>query len=321
MKRRFLLGASLAALTGLPAHANPLPEDGLKIIWGFPPGGAGDFIVRLIAEHAGRTLGRKIMVLNQPGATGMVAIEALRRAPPDGTTISMVAMTSGVLMPMVNHRATFDFAVDVDSVAHAVSYSVGLAAATNTGVSDWKGFLDWAKKNPDKVMCGGSGQGGMAQLFSAMMKEETGVDLQYVPYRGGADLNNAIMGGHLPFAIGVTSDFAEPHKAGRMRVLAVSSTERDQSLPDIRTFIELGYKDLQTEPWFAFFAPRNTPAPMVEAWNGAINTALKDPAVRERLVKTGFIVGGGSSADLRKRVVADKARWQPIVTKSGIKVE
>jgi tripartite-type tricarboxylate transporter receptor subunit TctC len=188
-------------------------------------------------------------------------------------------------------------------------------------VTDWPGFLAWANQNPTKVMCGGSGQGGMAQLFSAMIKQETGVDLQYVPYRGGADLNNAIMGGHLPFAIGVTSDFAEPHKTDRIRVLAVSSTERDQSLPDVRTFIELGYKNLQTEPWFAFFAPPGTPAPLLEAWNGAINAALKEPTIRERLIKTGFIVGGGSSEDLRKRVAADKARWQPVVTMSGVKVE
>jgi tripartite-type tricarboxylate transporter receptor subunit TctC len=320
MKRRLLLGASLAVLGGLSAQASPLPQD-LKIIWGFPPGGAGDFIVRLIADHASKTLGRKVLVLNQAGATGLVAIEALRRAPPDGATISMVAMTSGVLMPMVNPRAKFDFMTDVESVAHAVSYSVGFAVANNTGVKDWPGFLAWAKQNPTKVMCGGSGQGGMAQLFSAMIKQEIGVDLQYVPYRGGADLNNAIMGGHLPFAIGVTSDFAEPHKTDRMRVLAVSSTERDQSLPDVRTFIELGYKDLQTEPWFAFFAPPGTPAPLLEAWNEAINAALKEPTIRERLIKTGFIVGGGSREDLRKRVAADKARWQPVVTMSGVKVE
>jgi tripartite-type tricarboxylate transporter receptor subunit TctC len=154
-----------------------------------------------------------------------------------------------------------------------------------------------------------------------MMKQQLGIDLQYVPYRGGADLNAAVMGGHIGFAIGVTSDFAEPHKTGRMQVVAVSSTERDRSLPDVKTFIELGYKDLQSEPWFGFFAPLGTPAPLLAAWNQAINAALKEPSIRERMIKTGFIVGGGSGEDLRKRMQADKARWQPVVTASGVKME
>jgi len=323
MNRRQFLVASAAplALWAAPLGATPLPETGLRMIFGYPPGGAGDFIARLIAEHAGKTLGRNVIVVNQPGATGLVAIDNLRRAAPDGTTVAMVPMTGAVLMPMVNSRAKFDFMTDVDPVAHGVSYSLGFAAAINTGVKTWPDFLAWARANPAKVMYGGSGLGSISHLFGAMMKQMLNIDLQYVPYRGGADLNNAVMGGHLPFAIGVTSDFAEPHKAGRMHVLAVSSAQRDVSLPDVQTFVELGYRDLQCEPWFGFFAPPGTPAALVTAWNGAINAALADPSVRDRMTRTGFVVGGGSAEALRQRMAADKARWQPVVTASGVKMD
>ena len=323
MKRRQFLVASSASLALWPGalRATPLPDTGLRIIFGYPPGGAGDFIARLVAEHAARTLARNVIVVNQPGATGLVAIDNLRRAAPDGATIAMVPMTGAVLMPMVNSRARFDFMTDVDPVAHGVSYSLGFAAAINTGVKTWPDFLAWARANPAKVMYGGSGLGSISHLFGAMMKQVLGIDLQYVPYRGGADLNNAVMGGHLPFAIGVTSDFAEPHKSGRMQVLAVSSAQPDVSLPDVKTFVALGYQDLQGEPWFGFFAPPGTPAALLAAWNGAINTALADPTVRERMTRAGFVVGGGSGEALRQRMAADKARWQPVVTASGVKMD
>lgn len=321
MKRRQLLLASALplALWAAPSRANPLPAN-LKVIFGYPPGGAGDFIARLVAEHAAKTLARNVIVVNQAGATGLVAIENLRRSPADGTTIAMVPMTGAVLMPMVNNQAKFDFMTDVDPVAHCVSYSLGFAASPKTGVKTWADFLAWARANPKEVLYGGSGLGSISHLFGAMMKQILDIDLQYVPFRGGADLNNAVMGGHCPFAIGVTSDFAQPHKTERMTVIAVSSTQRDASLPDVKTFIELGHKDLQAEPWFAFFAPRGTPAPMLAAWNDAINVALADPAIRERMTRTGFLVGGGTGEALRERMAADKARWQPVVTASGIKM-
>ena len=328
MKRRHLIAGSLALsalgsvrASNVQAQATPLPDGNLRVIFGYPPGGAGDFIARLVSEHAGRTLGRNVIVVNQAGATGLLAIDALRRAAPDGATVGMVPMTGAVLMPMVNSRATFDFSTDFEPVVHCVSYSLGFAAAPTLNIKAWPDFLTWAKANPKQVSYGVSGLGSISHLFGAMMQQVLGFELQVVPFKGGAELNNAVMGGHVPFGIGVTSDFAEPHKGGRMQVLAVSSKQRDLSAPDVPTFIELGYRDLESEPWFAFFAPRGTPAPAITAWNDAINAALKDTTVREKMVRAGFIVGGGSSEELRQRIAADRARWQPVVTRSGVRMD
>jgi tripartite-type tricarboxylate transporter receptor subunit TctC len=328
MKRRHLLAASMAPLATsllgpLPARAQTLPEGNVRLLWGYPPGGAGDFIARLVMEPTGKHLGRNILVINQPGATGLLAIDNLRRAAPDGLTTIMVPMTGAVLMPMVNSRAKFDFVTDVESVSHCVSYSLGFAVSPATGIKTWEQFLTWArdKANEGKTLFGGSGLGSISHLFGAMINQKLGTTLEYVPFRGGADLNNAVMGNHVPLAIGVSSDFAEYHKAGRMTVLAVSTMKRDVSVPDVPTFTEMGHPDLESEPWFAFFAPKGTSAPLVGAWNAAINAALADGATRERIQKSGFTVGGGSPEDLRKRMQADKARWQPVVTASGIRME
>ncbi|MFO1082314.1 MAG: tripartite tricarboxylate transporter substrate binding protein [Reyranellaceae bacterium] len=325
MHRRTLLGGSLGlSLLGASAARSQgaaLPEGNLRIIFGYPPGGAGDFTARLVAEPAGRALGRTVIVVNQPGATGLVAIDALRRAAPDGATIAMMPMTGAVLMPMVNERARFDALTDFDPVAHAVSYSLGFASAPGLPIKTWADFLAWAKANPQSVSYGVSGLGSISHLFGAMMQQVLGIEMQVVPFRGGADLNNAVMGGHVPVGIGVTSDFAAPHKDGRMRVLAVSSRQRDLSVPEAPTFVELGQPELVSEPWFAFFAPRGTPEPVVMAWNRAIDGALQDPTVRDKLVRSGFVVGGGSPADLRRRIAEDKARWQPVVTRSGVKMD
>ncbi|MBL8674739.1 MAG: tripartite tricarboxylate transporter substrate binding protein [Rhodospirillales bacterium] len=325
MRRRLLLATPALSLTvafaARDAAAQALPEGTVRILWGYPPGGAGDFIARLVAEHASARLGRQIVVINQPGATGLIAIDALRNARPDGATIGMMAMTNAVLMPMVNSRAKFDFTTDFESIAHGVSYSLGFAVSAKAEFDSWPGFLAWAKANPSKVLFGGSGLGSISHLFGAMMKRKLGVNLEYVPFRGGADLNNALIAGQMPLAIGVTSDFAAHHKAGKMKVLAVSTARRDVSAPDVPTFIELGHADLESEPWFSFFAPPRTPAPLLAQWNEAINHALALPAVRERIAQAGFTVGGGTPAALRARMEADKARWLPEVQASGIRME
>ena len=328
MRRRHLLAAAMAPLaTGLlgrfPAQAQALPDGNVRLLWGYPPGGAGDFIARLVCDRASKHIGRNILVINQAGASGRLAIDNLRRSAPDGLTALMAPMTGAVLMPMVSSNAKFDFVVDVESVAHGVSYSLGIAVAPSTGIANWQQFLAWAKDkaNAGKTLYGGSGLAGIPHLFGAMMNKELGLHLEYVPFRGGADLNNAVMGNHVPMAIGVSSDFAEYHKAGRMKVLAVSTVKRDVSVPDVPSFTEMGHPTLESEPWFAFFAPKGTPAPLVGVWNAAINVALSDPAVRDRIEKAGFTVGGGSPEDLRKRMISDKARWQPVVTESGIRME
>ena len=325
MRRRDLLAATMIPIaTGLVpsmANAQSLPDGNLRIIWGYPPGGAGDFIARLVADAAGKRINRNIVVINQPGATGLLAIDNLRRAAPDGLTIMMVPMTGAVLMPMVSKNAKFDFAADVEPVAHGVNYSLGLAVAPSTGIDSWEKFVEWEKQQKGPSLFGGSGLGSISQVFGMMINQKLGTRLEYVPFRGGADLNNAVMGNHVPLAIGVSSDFAPYHKDARMKVLVVSTARRDVSLPDVRSFAEIGHPDLESEPWFGFFAPKGTSAPLVAAWNAAITGALAQPDIRSRIETAGFTVGGGTPDELRQRVRRDQARLGPVVAASGVKME
>ncbi len=319
-KRRFLLLVISTLLPGLSA-AQGLPAGNLKIIVGYPAGGSTDVVARLVASRVKDASGQGVIVENRAGASGLIGVEALRTSAADGTVISLVPFTVAVLGPMVNKQAAFDFTADFVSVAHAVSYPLALSAANATGVKDWAGFIAWTKANPGKASFGTAGAGGLPHFFGLMIGKAIGVELQNVPYKGGAQLAQDLIGGQVPIGINTMSEVLENHKAGRLRMLGISSRARSPVAPDVPTFVELGYAEVEGDGWFSFFAPRGTPKPAADAWNRAINDALKDPGVRDAVSKIGFQPGGGSADDLARRVASDMRRWKPVVAASGFRVE
>lgn len=325
MKRRDILGAAFASALiggGTTAGAQQaLPKDTLRILVGYPAGGSTDMVARLVAEKVKASLDRNVIVDNKAGGSGLIAIDVLKNAAPDGSAIALVPFTNAVLGPMVNKRATFDFSTDFTAVAHAVSYPLAFAVSNSIGVKTWPEFVAWAKANPSKSNFGTAGAGGLPHFFGLMLGRAAGIELNNVPYKGGAQLAQDVLGGQIAVGINTFSEVIEHHKAGRLRILAISSAVRTPTAPDVPTFIELGYKDLEGDGWFAFFAPRNTPLAAIEAWNKAIGEALADAAVHEAVQKAGFTPGGGTAAALAERFRSDVARWKPIVDASGFKLE
>jgi len=322
-RRQFVATASMALFaqtTGLQA-STPLPAEDLKILLGYPAGGAADFIARLIAAQINKTLGRSIIIVNQPGASGLITINNLRRGTPDGKTVALIPITGAVMMPLVKPAAAFDSLNDVSPIVTAVSFALGFVASNSTGIKTWNEFQEWAKKQPGEVLCGGPSVGSISHLFCAMMKQTLGINFQYVPYRGSGETNQALMGGHLPFAVNVTPDLVEPSRTGRLQVLAMSSKERDATLPSIPTFVELGFPSLHCDAWFGFFAPPGLPVPMITAWNEAINHALADAELQKAIQKLGYKVRGGLPAALKGEIESDQARWKAVVTTAGIKMD
>lgn len=315
-----LLLAVSVLLPGV-ATAQGLPAGNLKIIVGYPAGGSTDVVARLVASRVKDTSGQGVIVENRAGANGLIGVEALRTSPADGTVISLVPFTVAVLGPMVNKQASFDFSTDFVPVAHAVSYPLALSVANATGVKDWAGFIAWTKANPGKASFGTAGAGGLPHFFGLMIGKAIGAELQNVPYKGGAQLAQDLMGGQVPIGINTMSEVLENHKAGRLRMLGISSRTRSPVAPDVPTFVELGYADVEGDGWFSFFAPKGTPKAAADAWNRAINDALRDAAMREAVSKIGFRAGGGTADDLARTVAADMRRWKPIVAASGFKAE
>lgn len=314
-----MLAASMLA-PGMRAQAQDayLPET-LRVFVGFPAGGATDALTRRIGERLRVELGRNIVVVNQPGATGMLSIEQLKKAPSDGSVVSLIPLTSAIIFPLFRTKVGFDFRNDFEPVATMVTYPLAFSVSNNLNVSDWRGYLQWAASHPKELFYGHGGTGSMAQLVGAMVGQAAGIQLQDVPYRGGADLATALVAGQVQAGVNVAGEVSAQYQAGRLKILGVSSKRRASALPDVPTFTELGYPAVQSEPWFGFFAPKGTPPKAIAAWNRAVNAALQEPGLKDFLTGQGYFIAGGTPEQLKAVVQADAERWQTVMSAAGFK--
>ncbi len=313
MKRRHFTTGLLLPLLPSAALASPLPDAQLKILVGFPAGGGTDALARQVAEYASQIYGRTVAVLNQTGASGLISAEALRRSPADGATIGLAAMSTAVIYVLASRRTDIDYSTAFQPVIHVVKYALAISASKSSGIENWQDFVAWAKKSGNKALYGHAATGSIAHLLGEMLKEPIGADLQHVPFKGGGDLVNNLTGGHISVGINNASEVTAQHNAGRLRVIAVSSSERAPGLPDVPTLGELGYPALVCEPWAALFAPVDTPQPALLEWNRVANRAVEDPKVRERFASLGFIPTGGTPPQLAKILTDDLARYRTII--------
>lgn len=323
LRSRRLVTALLTALALAPAlHVQAqdaaLPEV-LKVYVGFPAGGATDALTRQISERLRVELGRNIVVVNQPGATGMLSIEQLKKAPNDGSVVSLIPLTSAIIFPLFRTKVAFDFQNDFEPVATMVTYPLAFSVPNSLNVSDWRGYMQWAGSHPKELFYGHGGTGSMAQLVGAMVGQAAGFKLQDVPYRGGADLATALVAGQVQGGVNVAGEVSAQYQAGKLKILAVSSKRRTPALPDVPTFTELGYPAVQSEPWFGFFAPKGTPPKAIATWNRAINKALQDSGLKDFLIGQGYFIAGGTVDELKATVHSDAERWRKVMGAAGFK--
>ena len=323
MDRRTFIGSSIggcALFSSFTARAqDKLPEGQLNIYLGFPAGSATDATGRAIAERLRIELGRPVIIMNQPGATGMISLERLKRAPADGTVIGLVPLTSGLIAPMFKTKVDFNLLNDYDPIAMVGHYALAFSVAKKLPVEDWKGFVQWARANPNELFYGHGGPGSMAQLVGAAVAGATGLKFQDVPFKGDTDSLSAVVGGQVQTAISSTVAVSAQHQAKRLKVLAVTSRERAPGLPDVPTFVELGYPTAVSEPWMAFFAPKGTPPQAIAEWNRALNVVLQTSDFRQSLSRQGYTVAGGTPAALKETVASETVRWRKVMDAAGFK--
>ncbi len=318
---RAALAAVLVAALGLSIAAPPAaaqaPRGQVRILVGFPPGGSADVVARLLAEKMRDGLGTTVIVDNRAGAAGRIAAEALKHAAPDGATIMLAPIAVTVMAPLTTRKLAFDPVADFAPVAHAVDFQLAFVASGALGVATLAEFVAWARANPAKASFGSPAGGSLPHFFGVMLGRAIGVDLLHVPYRGGAPMNNDLLGGQIPSTVNVLSEVVKLHEAGRVRVLASSGQRRSAIAPEVPTFTEQGFPGISGNGWFAFHAPARTPAQVVQALNRAIVGALADPDVAAKLRAQDLEPGGGSPEDLARLMAADSAKWRPIIEASG----
>ncbi|MGJ7490131.1 tripartite tricarboxylate transporter substrate-binding protein [Variovorax sp. ZT4R33] len=325
-RRHFLhtLGSAAVLGTLAPFSARAQGLDQVKILYGFPPGSAGDSVARRVAEKLAGTAYTKNpgVVENKPGAGGRIAIETLKASPADGSVLALAPVSALAVYPHIYPKLSYK-PEDVTQVSIGAVMFHGLAVgpAVPAEVKTLKDFLAWAKANPDKANYGSPGAGSMPHLLGALLGLRADVALRHVPYRGTVPSITDLVGGQVSAAMNPSGDYLQYMKAGRVRVLATSGRQRSPYLPEVPTFTELGYPDVTSEEWFGFYAPARTPAATLANANAAINQALKDKAVIDSLALVGLLAHGSSAQAMAADQKAEFERWAPLVKQIGFTAE
>ncbi|MCC6250436.1 MAG: ABC transporter substrate-binding protein [Rubrivivax sp.] len=315
--RRMLIGLGAAALFGSATAQQPAAPGGpIRLVVGFPAGGAGDLIARVVAEKIAGPLGTTVVVENKPGAGGRIAAELLKNSPPDGTTVMIAPLAPIVLAPLVFRKLAYNPETDFVPVAQLVKFPLALAVGAASPHKTLGELSAAFKANPGKAAFGTSAAGSQLHFLGVMYGQAIKVELTHVPYQGGAPLVTDLIGAQVPAGIDIFP--FDLHKSGKIRLLAMSGAARSPLMPDVPTFKEQGVA-VEGEAWFGAFAAAKTPAPVVQRIAEALVQAVRQPDVRERFAAAGLEATGLDAAAFGAQLAADRARWKPVVAASGFR--
>jgi tripartite-type tricarboxylate transporter receptor subunit TctC len=321
-RRQFLhLAASTAALPALPeiAEAQAYPARPVRVLVGFAAGGTNDIVARLISHWLSDKLGQPYLVEARPGAGGNIATEAVVRAQADGYTLHL-ASTPDTVNTTLYDKLNFSFKLDIAPVAAIMRTPLVMVVNPSVPAKTVSDLIAYARANPGKLNMASAGIGTPPHVAGELFKMLTGVNMQHVPYRGGAPAVADLIGGQVQIMFAVMPDCIEHVRAGKLRDLAVTSATRSEALPDIPTVADVlpGY---ESSYWVGVGAPKNTPVEIVDKLNKEINRALEDSTIKRRLADLGAAVLPGSPADFGNLIANETERWGKVVKFSGIKAE
>ncbi|MEN9627938.1 MAG: hypothetical protein RJA10_1165, partial [Pseudomonadota bacterium] len=284
-------------------------------------GGSADTIARLLAERLREPLGgQNVVVENKPGAAGRIAIDALKNAAPDGNTVLVMPSGPVVLFPHVFKRLNYDVNKDLAPISQLAGFQFAVVSGPKTNVKTVAEMLAKAKADPSTASYGSSGNGTVPHFLGVMMGEAAGVQLQHVPYQGGAPAMTALLGGHVGYNVDVVSEALEQHRAGKVRIIAVAGATRSPLLPDVPTLREQGVA-MDASAWFAMYGPGTLPRERAQRLSQAVATAINDPALRKRFEDIGLEPIGSTPDQLAAVQKADLAKWERPVKATGYQAD
>jgi tripartite-type tricarboxylate transporter receptor subunit TctC len=323
---RGCLAAVAASVLMLTADASgaqqaPLPDQPIRIVVPFAPGGSPDIVARLIAPGMGEVLGRTVFVENRAGAGGTLAAKQVADADPNGTTLLMTTVSTQAIAPALFPKLPYDPVRDFAPITLVANVPLVLVVNPAIPAADLPAFIAHLKANPGKYDFASSGVGAPLHLAGELFKSMTGTEVTHVPYRGSGPALTDLVAGRVAMFFGDAPSTLSHVQAGTVRALGVGTKARLGVLPDVPTMAEAGLPGFEAYTWNALFAPAGTPPAAVERLNAAATAALARPEVRERLRTLGYEVVGSTPGQLAEHVKAEIAKWGAVVRASGVKVE
>ena len=315
---RALLGAALAALIPFAASAQAWPDKPVRLVIPFPPGGTLDKVGRMLAQRLQEQFGQTFVVENKPGGNGVIGGDAVAKAAADGYTLLFNAstfVTAPMTMKSVPYKVQTDF-VPISLVAQA---PLSIAVGNKVGVTDLKGFIAAAKAQPGKLNFATGSIGSAGHLCTARLEQAAGISVTVVPYKGTAPAFQDLIGGQIEGFIDPVLGSVQFHRAGQVRVVAVTSGKRLPNLSDVPTASET-LPGFECASWYGLWAPAKTSADIVGKLNAAVNKALAAD-MAEKLTADGLVPGGGSPADFAKFQADDITASGKIIADKKISIE
>jgi len=321
-RRQFLATGGAAAAGAWPGLAWSQSIDAARVFVGFPAGGTTDAVSRRLADKFRGGYAKTALVENKAGAGGRLAAEAVKSSPNDGSVMLLTPAAIITLYPHIFTKLTYkieDF-TPVSTACTAV-FGFGVGPQVPESVKNLKDYLAWAKANPDKSAFGSPGAGTPPHFLGALLSKGSGVDLQHVPYRGSAPGIQDLLGGQVGAFSGPIGDFLPHLKSGKLRMLATSGPKRSSFAPDVPTYVEQGFKNIEFVEWYGVFLPAKAAPDVVQRAAQAVKAAVTSPDVIEGLATLGLEASANTPAELTRAVSAENAAWGPVVKTVGFTPE
>jgi tripartite-type tricarboxylate transporter receptor subunit TctC len=290
----------------------------VKIIVPYAPGGSSDIVARLIADKLKDLLGQTVIVENKPGAGGRIGTEYAKNQPADGSSMLIMNPALFVVSPLVYSKLAYNPDADFTPLSQVQIYHFVLSVPANSPVKDLKGLIEWLKNNPKQANYGSPATGSLPHFFGLMVGKYAGVEMVHVSYNGSGPLITALIGGQIPMGVD-TFDAQSQYHPEKIRILATAGVARKH--PDIPTFKELGYKDIEGVGWNGIVVPSKTPQAIIDKLSQAIVKVVKMPEVKQKLDQIGAEATGTTAEEFARIIKLDREKWGPIIKASGYKAD
>ena len=313
--------ALLVVTASVQAQSDAYPSRPVRIIVTVPPGGAADFIARLVGTKMAESLGQPVLVENRAGASGTIAADAVAKSAPDGYTLLQNSITTHGIGPHLYAKLPYDSIRDFAPITMLARLPLIMTVNAGVKANTAQEFVALAKAQPGKFGFASSGNGGAPHMAGELFRSATGADLLHVPYKGSGPAVADLVSGQVQVMFDGAPSLLPHIRSGKLRAIGAASAQRNRLLPEVPTFAEAGFPGVDVALWYGMLAPAATPPAIIARLNAEILKALNAPDVRERFAAQGTEAMGGTPGEAAAFIRSEIERWGPVVKKAGVKAD